>query len=66
MADFSDLCQVVPIVSLDLWVRLEMLRADIWVLQQDGPRAADRGVLSCHLTAGVGLPLVMAVWLFPP
>lgn len=28
------------------------------------PEAKDKEVLSCHPTAGMGLPLVLAIWLF--
>lgn len=47
-----------------LWVHLEEMVPCLWVLQRDGPLAADRKVLSCHPTARTDLPLVVAIWLF--
>lgn len=39
--------KIVLIVEVDFCVHSEMVPC-LWVLQQDGPLAADRAVLSCH------------------
>lgn len=61
MAGFDQ--KVVLIVLVDFQVQWEEMVLSLWVLQQDGPIAADKRGPELPSTAEMVLPLVVAIWL---